>query len=733
MQPMGTIRGFITCGACNFSYFYVSHNQNLSVKKHFLLVWAIVAAMLLGSMSGFAQQRIVGDVLVMLKHGHAMQTTLKDVRARFPQAEVTVGETVAPTLNIWLFKANPAWEQQVLEYLLGLPQVQLAQFNRIAEERLTPNDTIYPNQWNFENTGQGSGVPGADIKASLAWDITTGGYTATGDTIVVAVIDQGMELAHSDLNFWKNGYEIPGDSIDNDGNGYIDDVNGWHVLNENDIIPNGSHGTLCAGLVGAKTNNLIGTAGVNWGLPIMPVICQSYTESQVVAAYAYILETRRLYNITNGARGAFVVATSSSFGIDFGFAADYPIWCAMYDSLGMQGIMSVGATANINLDVEVGGDIPSTCTSDFLIVVTNTTRTDFKNPGSGYGPTSVDLGAPGTGIWSTTSGNGHSASTGTSFATPQVAGAVALLFSTACPEFMVAYKQQPDSMLRLVRNSILASVDVVPDLAASTASGGRLNLYEALLRFQNDICVTCLAINATKQNVLCNGDTTGAISLTIDVGRAPFVYTWSNGDSVAFAQNLTAGQYSVVVTDSLGCSRIGYYTITEPSLLQTGFIVNRSTGVPNGSITVLVQGGEPPYSYVWQNNVGTGNLADSLLPGTYALTTTDANGCMQLDTVTVYLDSSVNTIEADDIISQISFFPNPANGFVQYEIATNGTAEISLSLMDIVGKLVLEKSLGTVTSATNGSIDMEGLNTGIYFMQVSVNGRFSSVYKIVKQ
>lgn len=703
------------------------------MKQHFLLLRVFVAAFLLGCTSAFAQQRIVGDLLVMLKHGNAMEATLKDVQARFPQAEVTVGETVAPSLNIWLFKANPAWEQQVLEYLRGLPQVQLAQFNRIADERLTPNDTLYPNQWNFENTGQGSGVPGADIKASLAWDITTGGFTGTGDTIVVAVIDQGMELTHSDLNFWKNGYEIPGDSIDNDGNGYIDDVNGWHVLNENDVIPNGSHGTLCAGLVGAKTNNLIGTAGVNWGLPIMPVICQSYTESQVVAAYAYVLETRRLYNATNGAKGAFVVAASSSFGIDFGFAVDYPIWCAMYDSLGMQGIMSVGATANINLDVEVGGDIPSTCGSDFLLVVTNTTRTDFKNPGSGFGATSVDLGAPGTGIWSTTSGNGHSASTGTSFATPQVAGAVALLFSVACPEFMVAYKLQPDSMLRLLRSSIVASIDTIPDLATTTSSGGRLNIYKALLRFINDYCTTCLEISATEQNVLCNGDSTGAISLAIDSGRAPYIYTWSNGDSVAIAQNLSAGTYSVTVTDSSGCSRQGYYNITQPSLLQTGFIVNRSTGIPNGSITVLAQGGEAPYSYAWMGNVGNGNVADSLLPGSYIVATSDANGCTKTDTVTVYLDSTVNALEVVNAVSKIAFYPNPANDILHFEILSNTTGQSTLTLVDVMGKTVRQQTQDMLSNTSNGKMNLGGLSAGIYFMEVEVNNRLSGVYKIVKR
>jgi hypothetical protein len=691
--------------------------------------------LLLSFTNANAQQRVVGDVLVMLKHGSPIEYTIKDVQTRFPQAGISLGETVAPTLNIWLLKVSPAHEQQLLDYLRSLPQTQVAQFNRIGQERVTiPNDTIYPQQWNFENTGQGSGVPGADIKASLAWDITTGGFTSTGDSIVVAVIDQGMELTHGDLNFWRNGYEIDGDSLDNDGNGYIDDLNGWHVVNRNDVIPVNAHGTLCAGLVGAKTNNFTGTAGVNWGLPIMPVICSQYSESQVVAAYAYVLETRRLYNQTNGAKGAFVVATSSSFGVDFGFAADYPIWCAMYDSLGMQGIMSAGATANINIDVEVGGDMPSTCESDFLIAVTNTTRTDFKNPSSGYGSTSVDLGAPGTGIWSTTSGNGHSASTGTSFATPQVAGAIALMFSAACPEFMASYKQYPDSMLRLMKESLLLSIDTIPDLVTTTSSGGRLNLYKALLRFQNDFCTTCLVINASTQDVLCFGDSSGLVALAVDSGRVPYTYAWSNGDTLAIAQNLVAGNYTVTVTDSLGCSRTGYFTIAQSSLLQTGFIVNRSKGEPepNGSITVLVQGGEPPYSYTWQNANGMGNLADSLLPGDYTVITTDANGCAQIDTVIVYLDSTIGVLPIA-LVQEINFYPNPANNALQFEIVTSFQGQVQLTTMDVLGQILGSYSVPIIAKTANGRIDLSGLATGLYFIKVQVNGAAVGVYKIVKR
>ncbi len=694
-----------------------------------LLFWALLV---LGTYSATAQNRVVGDLIVMLQHGHNIELTLKETQARFPQAEVTMGEQVAPTLNIWLFKTSAAWERQVLDYLRGLPQVQLAQFNRIGEERNTvPNDTLYPQQWNLENTGQGSGVPGADIKASQAWDITTGGLTGTGDTIVVAVIDKGFDLTHDDLIFWQNAHEIDGDSIDNDGNGYIDDVKGWHVVRLNDSLPVNSHGTLCAGLVGANTNNTFGTAGVNWGLPILPVVCGAYTESQVVAAYAYILEVRRLYNQTNGAMGAFVVATSSSFGIDYGFAADYPLWCAMYDSLGMQGVMSVGATANINVDVESGGDIPSTCTSDFLMVVTNTTRTDFKNPSSGYGSISVDLGAPGTGIWSTTSGNGHSASTGTSFATPQVAGAVALVLSAADSSFMVAYKQYPDSMLREVKRIILQGVDVIPDLASTSTSGGRLNLFRALVRFQNEFCGACLAISSVVQDVYCFNDSSGSISLAIDSGRSPFTYIWSNGDTTATIANLPAGNYEVTVTDSLGSTRQAYFTITQPTLLQTGYIVKRSTGT-DGTIKVLVAGGVAPYQYTWLDNVGINDSAKNLAPGAYYITITDQNGCFKADTIEVYLDSMVQAINGIASIQSISLYPNPVNDLLHFDIQTNTTGSLELVVTDLMGRELVRHSQVVVSNSVSGNLNLEGLPAGMYLVRVRMEGANGQVFKIFK-
>jgi hypothetical protein len=464
----------------------------------------------------------------------------------------------------------------------------------------------------------------------------------------------------------------------------------------------------------------------------MPVVCGQYSESQVVAAYAYILETRRLYNQTNGAKGAFVVATNSSFGINFGRPADYPIWCAMYDSLGMQGIMSAGATFNIGKDADLEGDIPSTCTSDFLMVVTNTTLTDYKNPGSGYGTISVDLGAPGTTIWSTTLGNGYSASSGTSFATPQVAGAVALLVSAGDSAFMEAYKQYPDSILREIKRIILQSVDVLPDLASTTSSGGRLNLYKALLRFKNDFCSTCFVINSIVQNATCYKDSSGYIALTIDNGNSPYSYNWSNGDTSATAQNLPAGNYSVTVTDSLGAIRLAYFTISQPAPLQTGYIVQRSTG-NDGSIKVQVLGGSPPYQYTWANNVGVADTATNLIPGTYTVTVTDQNGCAKADTINVYMDSTVSSAPTLSAIQSVSLFPNPTTSRLYFEIEASTQGTLKLELMDLLGRRVQQYSQTISSNLVSGNINLEALPSGMYLLNVHRGGAEMHIFKVFKQ
>ena len=303
-------------------------------------------------------------------------------------AGITPKRMLSKRLNIWLFEiADKAESREVkMEQLWKNPSVRVIQNNHtnITLREAIPDDPYYGQQW----------AP-AIMSLPQAWEeFTTGGVTATGDTIVVAVIDGGADLSHEDLNFWKNTLEIPFNGIDDDGNGYIDDYDGWNAYNHNGHVGSNYHGTHVSGIIGAIGNNGKGVSGVNWNVKILPIGGSSSDESIVVEAYSYALEMRARYNETNGAEGAFIVATNSSFGVDYGDPNDYPIWCSMYDEMGNVGILSCGAGPNMNVNVDVVGDVPSACPGDYLIGITNTTLQDEKYGNAGYGVNNIDIGAP---------------------------------------------------------------------------------------------------------------------------------------------------------------------------------------------------------------------------------------------------------------------------------------------------------------------------------------------------
>jgi hypothetical protein len=230
--------------------------------------------------------------------------------------------------------------------------------------------------------------------------------------------------------------------------------------------------------------------GVNWRVKLLNVAGTLY-EDEIIAGYEYVGNLRRRYNQTNGQQGAFVVATNASFGLDKEFAEDHPLWCAVYDSLGQLGIVSVGATTNDNRNVEIEGDMPSTCTSEFLITVTNIDQLGAKVANTGYGKVSIDLGAPGQNTYSTANvGNatpGYAPLGGTSAATPHVTGAVGLLYSMPCPTFSSDALTDPVACARRVRDAIVLNTEPNDDLDGITVTGGHLDLARATA-FIQELC-----------------------------------------------------------------------------------------------------------------------------------------------------------------------------------------------------------------------------------------------------
>lgn len=432
---------------------------------------------------------VKGEILIQFKPGikdqyHAAQTLSEE----FTNISLTAEEPLSEVMKIWLCRYDhyKISDTEVLESIKSHPVINLVQFNHYIELRDSiPNDPFFEEQWNFLNTGQNGGTPGADVNATEAWGSNTGGVTINGDTVIVAVVDGGCDLDHPDLQLWKNYHEIPLNGIDDDTNGYVDDYHGWNAYSNTPSIFDDDHGTHVTGIVAAKTNNAEGVAGLNWHGKVLPVAGSSTVEATVVRAYSYVLTMRRLYNETNGAKGAFIVATNSSFGVNQGQPQNYPIWEAMYDSMGMEGILSAGATANANWDIDELGDVPTAFETDYMISVTNTTKNDNKASNAAYGDTTIDIGAPGSLVFSTKNNGNYGLKSGTSMSCPHIAGATAYLISAADQDFLDNYMTDPANYILKIKQYLLDGVDILPTLENVTVSGGRLNLQTSVSIMQD--------------------------------------------------------------------------------------------------------------------------------------------------------------------------------------------------------------------------------------------------------
>ena len=423
---------------------------------------------------------VQGEIILMVDKGVNPSAVLNGLNQELGNRDaIRVDRTLSRLSNIHLLTFDPATynQKELLEVVQRMPNVRAAQMNHFIDERATvPNDPNFGNQWHHIDASDN------DIDSDLAWDITTGGTTTNGDEIVVCVIEGGgSNYNHQDLigNHWTNTGEIPGNGVDDDGNGYVDDVNGWNPVTGNDNVGTGNHGTAVSGMIGAKGNNGIGVAGVNWDVKIMQVGLGSLSEANVIASYDYPYTMRTLYNSSGGAQGAFVVATNASWGIDGANPANYPAWCAFYDDLGAAGILNCGATANNNVNIDVVGDMPTGCSSDYMIAVTATNSSDVRTF-SGYGATTIDLGAPGESVYLPSGSTSYSNTSGTSFASPCVAGAIALIYSAPCSDLAAMAISNPQAAADLVRGYILNGVDPVANLAGECVTGGRLNVRNSI-------------------------------------------------------------------------------------------------------------------------------------------------------------------------------------------------------------------------------------------------------------
>lgn len=322
-------------------------------------------------------------------------------------------------------------------------------------------DPDFDKSWGLNNYGQpvdtlAAGNAGIDVSALKAWAVHGG----TGSEIV-AVIDSGVDLNHEDLksNLWVNDGEIAGNGLDDDGDGFVDDRNGWNFADGNsDVTDKNGHGTFVAGIIGAAGENGKGTRGVNGRVRVLPI---RFLDNAGVGSTASAIRSIE-YAV---ARGAKVI--NASWG-----GTEYDP--ALYDSVklaGEKGALFVAAAGNNgkNNDTDKNPIYPASFRLPALVTVAAYDNKDSLVSFSNYGKETVHLGAPGVAIYSTAPG-GYRFGEGTSFAAPFVAGGAALLRSFV-----------PGLGGRELKERLLATTDVIHYYEKERlASGGRLNLYNLL-------------------------------------------------------------------------------------------------------------------------------------------------------------------------------------------------------------------------------------------------------------
>ena len=345
--------------------------------------------------------------------------------------------------------------------LRGHPHVRAVQpnYRRTIAAQQGPDDTYWldGSMWALKRIG-----------ADSAWSTFGAGDT----TVVIANIDTGVNYTHPDLagNIWRNPGEVPGNGVDDDGNGYVDDIHGIDTANgDSDPFDDHWHGTHTAGTAGAVANNGVGIPGVGLNVRILP--CKFMdgsgfgTDAAAIECFNYVVDQK--------ARGVNLRVTSNSWGRPRG--SDFaPILMNAIDAAGAAGLLNVFAVGNAGTDNDLLPYDPASFPSPSIISVA---ASDEMSPNdrvmwSNYGSASVHLAAPGVNILSTFQ-NWYSPQSGTSMAAAHVAGAAALLFS-----------HRPELTVQEAKEILTATVDVTPELTGAVAAGGTLNVHRALQRLK---------------------------------------------------------------------------------------------------------------------------------------------------------------------------------------------------------------------------------------------------------
>jgi subtilisin family serine protease len=593
-----------------------------SLRKHVLLALVLLVSLLTTGLQAQDQKGqepypfVPGELLVRLKPGVGVAAMAQVV----PGATVERTFEIVPDLHLIRLPAGVDVRGAIRLYTQR-PEVLYAEpnflYHTMQQAQLTPDDTSYSQLWALNNTGQTGGTPDADIDAPEAWDLSTG-----SNAVVVFVVDTGADYNHPDLidNRWVNPGEIPGNGLDDDNNGYVDDIYGIDTAyNDSDPMDGDGHGTHVSGTIGARGNNNLGVVGVNWQVTIGQCKFLNDAGSGTTADAIECLQYIRNLKVNQGVP---VIATNNSWG---GGGYSQALYDAIQEHMN-QGILFIAAAGNAGANNDVSPHYPSNYYLPNIIAVAATDHNDalatFTFGASNYGLRTVHVGAPGKSILSTTPNNTYSTFSGTSMATPHVTGLAALLKA-----------HNPSRDWIAIRNLIFAGGDFKSSLDNKTVLERRINAYGSLSCSNTPVFGVLRPFTAIGGggpvtiaviNVNC-ADPAGALTVTInpggtvvnlvDDGIAPdlkandgiYSGTWTPGDVCqigTFTLNFSNGQSTTV---QVGGAQGSYHCTTPSMSWRTITGTNLNLGDDSWATVnpgFAVQFGTSSYSTVYVNANG---------------------------------------------------------------------------------------------------------------------------------
>jgi len=503
--------------------------------------------------------------------------------------------------------------QQTLADLEKQTNIEYAEPDYLVWPLAMPNDARFSELDGLNNIGQFGGRIDADIDAPEAWDLQT------GNDIVIAVIDSGVDYLHPDLkdNIWVNVNEIPNNGIDDDSNGFIDDVNGWNfVNNSNDPMDQRDHGTHVAGILAATGNNQAGITGVNWRAKIMPL---KFIDDQGVGSVSKAIAALE-YAVANGVR----ISNNSWGGGKFSQA--------MYDALSAAnaaGHLFVAGVGNDAKDNDGFPHYPSSYDLNNVIAVVATDNRDQLAEFSNYGVRSTDLAAPGVAILSTAKNNRYQMLSGSSIAAPFVSGVAGLILS-----------QNAHLTISDLRSALLNAVDKQDSLIDKVASGGRINAFKAVSSVPISTSIVLVSpMELSPKNLELPVGVSQ--SLTARGGLLPLTWSVDNSNVVTINSNTgivvgrSEGVATITATDANGVNVSVAIGVTAAAVLSLSPAGTQMLGV-NEQLSYAVQGGQAPYRWTSSNtsvaSIDTSRATTETTvlranaPGTARIGVVDANG-----------------------------------------------------------------------------------------------------------